>query len=148
MILEKTVFLGETLHSKDEIFSFIAKQAYKLEIVHDEQVAVSDLKKREAEVSTGLQDGFAIPHCRTENVKKTAILFIRLDNEIKWETFDGKDVKNVFCILVPAGSENNNAIHLQLISKIAVNLLEDEFKQKIATAKSTKEIVELINFED
>lgn len=142
MIEEKNIFLNVDLNSKDEVLEFISKKAMELNISNSFEILIYDLREREKEFSTGIQDGFAIPHAKSETVLFPNIFFIKTINAIKWETLDDSDVNCIFAILVPKENENN--IHLQMIAKLSVCLLEDDFKEKIKTLDDVKELKEYI----
>lgn len=142
MIKEENIFLNIDLSSKDKVLEFISKKAYELNISSDFDKLLYDLKEREKEFSTGIQDGFAIPHAKSETVVFPNIFFIKTINSIKWETLDDSDVNCIFAILVPKENENN--IHLQMIAKLSVCLLEDEFKNKIRLLDNINELKEYI----
>ena len=88
------------------------------------------------------QDGFAIPHARSNHVKKAAILYLRTDEAIEWGTMDDKKVNYLFSLLVPEQNEGN--LHLQMISKLATCLLEDEFKNTVKSATNKLELKDYI----
>ncbi|MDE6181679.1 MAG: fructose PTS transporter subunit IIA, partial [Eubacteriales bacterium] len=127
MLKEENIFLNVNATKKEEVLEFIANKAFKLNICKDEQGLLQDLKKREEEFSTGLQDGFAIPHAKSKYVTAPTILFLKTEKGIDWGTMDDKKVNYLFALLVP--SENENNIHLQMISKLTTCLLEDDFKE-------------------
>ena len=77
MIEDNYIFLNEDYKSKQELLSFIAAKAEELNICDTKEGLLEDLLAREAEFSTGLQDGFAIPHARSSHVKKVSVFFIR-----------------------------------------------------------------------
>lgn len=138
LIQERYIFLNENYQSKKDVLSFIAKKAKEFDICDSEDGLLEDLLKRESEFSTGLQDGFAIPHARSKHVKTVSVFFIRNASKLDWETLDDSEVHNLFALLVPEENEGN--IHLQMISTLATCLLEDDFKDKI---KSTNDVGEL-----
>ena len=129
LIEDNYIFLNEDYKSKQELLSFIAAKAEELNICDTKEGLLEDLLAREAEFSTGLQDGFAIPHARSSHVKKVSVFFIRNKSVLDWETLDDSEVHYLFALLVPKENEGN--IHLQMISKLATCLLEDDFKDKI-----------------
>ena len=146
LINENRIFIDEELKDKDELFEFIAKKAEKECIIKDYKICISDFKEREKQISTGLQEGFAIPHCRSENVKECSIFYVRNKYPIDWETLDGSKVNNIIAILVPKyGTENQ---YLELIAEIATNLLEDDFKLSLNNASSKNEILKIFNREE
>ena len=108
----------------------------------DEDALYHDFLEREKEFSTGLQDGFAIPHARTDNVKKVTVMFLRNKNGIDWQTLDDKPVKYIFALLVPKQSAGD--VHLKMISSLATALLEDEFKDTIISSNDKAELTRYI----
>ena len=75
MLEQENIYLNEDLHNKEEILEFIAEKAYHLGITDDKEALLKDLWKREGEYSTGIQDGFAIPHSKDK--LRMSVLFAR-----------------------------------------------------------------------
>ena len=142
LIEDNYIFLNEDYKSKQELLSFIAAKAEELNICDTKEGLLEDLLAREAEFSTGLQDGFAIPHARSSHVKKVSVFFIRNKSVLDWETLDDSEVHYLFALLVPKENEGN--IHLQMISKLATCLLEDDFKNKIKSTSDKSELKDYI----
>lgn len=142
LIEDNYIFLNEDYKSKQELLSFIAAKAEELNICDTKEGLLKDLLAREAEFSTGLQDGFAIPHARSSHVKKVSVFFIRNKSVLDWETLDDSDVHYLFALLVPKENEGN--IHLQMISKLATSLLEEDFKDKIKSTSDKSELKDYI----
>lgn len=142
LIEDNYIFLNEDYKSKQELLSFIAAKAGELNICDTKEGLLEDLLAREAEFSTGLQDGFAIPHARSSHVKKVSVFFIRNKSVLDWETLDDSEVHYLFALLVPKENEGN--IHLQMISKLATCLLEDDFKDKIKSTSDKSELKDYI----
>ena len=142
LIEDNYIFLNEDYKSKQELLSFIAAKAEELNICDTKEGLLKDLLAREAEFSTGLQDGFAIPHARRSHVKKVSVFFIRNKAVLDWETLDDSDVHYLFALLVPKENEGN--IHLQMISKLATSLLEDDFKDKVKSTSDKSELKDYI----
>ena len=140
LIEDNYIFPNEDYKSKQELLSFIAAKAEELNICDTKEGLLKDLLAREAEFSTGLQDGFAIPHARSSHVKKVSVFFIRNKSVLDWETLDDSDVHYLFALLVPKENEGN--IHLQMISKLATSLLEDDFKDKVKSTSDKSELKE------
>ena len=142
LIEDNYIFLNEDYKSKQELLSFIAAKAEELNICDTKEGLLEDLLAREAEFSTGLQDGFAIPHARSSHVKKVSVFFTRNKSVLDWETLDDSEVHYLFALLVPKENEGN--IHLQMISKLATCLLEDDFKDKIKSTSDKSELKDYI----
>lgn len=142
LIEDNYIFLNEDYKSKQELLSFIAAKAEELNICDTKEGLLEDLLAREAEFSTGLQDGFAIPHARSSHVKKVSVFFIRNKSVLDWETLDDSEVHYLFALLVLKENEGN--IHLQMISKLATCLLEEDFKDKIKSTSDKSELKDYI----
>lgn len=142
MLNREKIFLDKNLSSKDEVLSFISEQALKLNLTDDKEGLLADLWKRENEYSTGIQCGFAIPHTKSKHVKEPSILFIKTNEEIEWETLDDSKVRYVFNLLAPEESQGN--IHLQMLSKLATCLMEDDFIEEVKNASDENYLVKYI----
>lgn len=135
-------YLDKKLNNKEEVLKFLAEKAVENDISSSENDVFENFLKREEEFSTGLQEGFAIPHCKIATAKKQAVIFLKLDKEIEWGTFDEKGVKYIFSIIIPDSNSPNE--HLKIISNIAVNLLEDDFKESLKKLKSEDEFKKMM----
>lgn len=140
---ERLVFLDLKTESKEETIRFIAKQLYEQDKLTDEKQFIEDVWKREAEFTTGVGNKVAIPHGKSTSVKQTAVVFARLAKPVDWTSLDGQPVDIVFLLAVAAA--DINAIHMKLLSTIAVNLLEEDFIQALYEAKSQQDIIELVS---
>lgn len=142
LINEETIAFACPATDKDGLFRFVAARAEKLGIADDAAALVADLHAREAEATTGLMDGFAIPHAKSAHVLSPAIFYVRCAAALPWETMDGSAVHNVFALLVPAA--NAGDLHLEMLSKLAVCLLDDDFKTMVTTAADASEMTQRI----
>ena len=136
------ILLNQPLSDKKTVFAFAAARAKNLGICIDESDLAADLAAREAEIPTGLQDGFAIPHTKSPHVLKPAVLFIRTTDSIPWETLDDSDVNCIFVLLVPEADAGST--HLRLMSKLATCLLDKEFKAYLTNADSAEALSSFI----
>ncbi|PRR80944.1 PTS system fructose-specific EIIABC component [Clostridium vincentii] len=143
MLNEKNVFLNVEIETKVDLFKFLAKKAVENGVATDEGGLLKDLLARESEDSTGIEDGFAIPHAKSANVIKPSIFYIKTKKELEWETFDGSNVRYIFSLMVPEENENN--IHLMMLSKLATCLMEDDFKQEIISSDDKSSLIKYIS---
>ncbi|MGZ9428641.1 PTS fructose transporter subunit IIABC [Mycoplasma sp. 480] len=137
------IFINEDLTTQDEVFNFIAKKASELKITSDSYEVYKSLINRENQVSTGMEQEFAIPHAQSEYIDKPALFFIKLKENIEWKTFDNSKVKYIFSILVPSKTENN--IHLETLAKVSTMLLDSQMIEKLKSSLDKEEIVTLFN---
>lgn len=93
--------------------------------------------EREKIMSTGVGNGFAIPHGKTDFVNTIIAAFGRAPEPIEFEAFDGEPVNLVFLLL---GKENMVGPHIKLLSRISRMMNKEEFRQSLAEASSAEEI--------
>ena len=142
MLKEEYIFFDTDVHTKEEALSFLGEKAKELGLTDNQKGLYEDFMKREEEFSTGLQDGFAIPHAKSEHAKDVAILFLSTKNDIEWGTMDDQPVNYLFALVVPTANAGND--HLMMISKLATSLLDDDFKVKVKETKDKEQLVEYI----
>lgn len=131
--------------SQQELFQKIADYAQKIGFVKESNKVFEAFIERENEYSTGLQNGFAIPHAKSPYVLAPTVIFVRLKRSIEWETFDDSNVQNVFALLVP--KEDEGTIHLEMLSRLATALMEEDFITEVQQNKHKEKLVELIKNE-
>ena len=100
---------------------------------------------REAIDQTGMVDGFAIPHCKTDAVSEAAVIVFKNVSQLEWPSLDGKPVNIAMALLVP-GSEAGMT-HLKLLSKTAVLLMDDGFKRLLREEDDASAVAAAINAE-
>lgn len=143
LILEKEqIFLDQKLDTKDKVLLFIAKKAKELGVTTNETELYEKLWDREKEYSTAVQELIAIPHVKSNLLNSVKVLFIRLTEPIDWDSSENFKVKAIFSILVPESDAEQK--HLEILSKIAVSLLEDDFQNAILNVKTNDELIEYV----
>lgn len=102
----------------------------------------SDILKREAQTSTGLGEGIAMPHAKNTAVKEAVVLFARSVSGVDYEALDGAPVKLFFMIAAPEGA---NDTHLAALAELSKFLLKDGFKEKLFWAATADDVQNLFN---
>ncbi|MFD2705341.1 PTS fructose transporter subunit IIABC [Salibacterium lacus] len=97
---------------------------------------------RENESSTGIGEGIAIPHAKTQAVKTPAIAFGRSHEGTDYESLDGQPAHLFFMI---AASEGANQDHLQTLSRLSTLLMDETFRADLLQASSEDEILKLVD---
>ena len=130
--------LGST---KEEVIAALA--AVVADAGRAEEVAVleRDLLAREAKAATGMKDGIAIPHCRTETVSVPTVAFARLAPLVDFGAKDGP-AELVFLIAAPEGGGNT---HLQILTKLARALVRAEFTDALRAAQTADDVVAIVS---
>lgn len=136
------VFLDCSAATRDEALEFAANKASELGASSDAQSLVDGLKAREAEGSTGMMSGFAIPHCKSESVSEPCIIVMRFADAVDWQTMDKTPVTAAICLFIPAGEVGTK--QLRILSKIAVMLMHDDFCHVVKTSADANEIVKAV----
>ena len=126
--------------SKKNLLENIAKMI-SLDQPIDSDIIFEKLYEREKLGTTGLGKGIAIPHARIPNIMKPKIVVIKLEEPLSFESIDGNDVDIVFALVVP---EDENNLHVDLLSKIAELLEDKNFLLEIRNSDSRDEIEKLI----
>lgn len=83
--------------------------------------------KRENEFSTGLVDGFAIPHAKLDFIDEVKFYFINLSKEVEWGTLDDSKVRTLIIMVIPDGDTNQ----LKILSSISRMMMNQEFKAAV-----------------
>ncbi|WP_338972795.1 fructose PTS transporter subunit IIA [Spiroplasma endosymbiont of Panorpa germanica] len=141
---KKYLNINVEANNAEELLDKIAQLCYDNEICDDKSKVVEKLIQREQLSSTGFENGVAIPHTRFKEIKKSAVLFIRLKKGIEWQAMDGNPSDKFFCILVPE-DENVGDEHLRILGILANKLLDQDFIDKISNEKSDSKLFQEIN---
>ena len=97
---------------------------------------------REAQSSTGIGEGIAIPHAKTEFVKEPALAMGRKKEGIEYDSLDGEPATLFFMIAAPDGANNT---HIETLARLSQLLLDDDFKAALENAATADEVVDIIN---
>ncbi len=123
------IYLNVAVKTKEELFEIISEKAKVLGITKNAKKLSQSFSDRESEYTTGFEDGFAIPHAVSKHVKEIAIMFFRLANGIDWPSMDGNPTNIAIVLMIPKDKAASN--HMDILSNIATNLIEDDFREKL-----------------
>jgi fructose-specific phosphotransferase system IIA component len=128
--------------SKEEVIEELVSLLTDTNDVSDADVIYEAVMKREREGSTGLEKGVAIPHAKSDAVKKLSIVIGISREGVPFEAQDGKP-SHLFFLMVAPTSESGP--HVQAIAKIVRMIKLDKFIKKLVDAKAPAEVVEAIS---
>ena len=111
-------------------------------VVTDFDVFKSGIMAREAQTSTGLGDGIAMPHSKNAAVKEATVLFAKSNKGVDYESFDGQPTNLFFMIAVPEGA---NDIHLAALAELSKYLMQDDFADRLRQVTSADKVIEAFN---
>ncbi|QWT18191.1 fructose-specific PTS transporter subunit EIIC [Collinsella sp. zg1085] len=138
------VFVGKDFQSRDEALSFISEQAVAAGCAGDVESLKAAFLKREQEGTTGMMDGFAIPHAKAVTVHEAAVIVVKDNAGIgEWDTMDQNPIQVAIALLIPELQAGTT--HLKLLSKVAEALMDDGFREAIKSAEDAQVIADTIN---
>ncbi|WP_066500671.1 PTS sugar transporter subunit IIA [Abyssisolibacter fermentans] len=130
--------------TKEEVICELVDAIDKSNNLHDKNIYLSDVIKREGEISTGIGNEIAIPHGKSKGVKNASLAFGVSKKGIDFKSFDEKLVHLIFLIAVP---EDSNNLHLKVLSQLSRKLMHPEFRHKLKNANTKEEILLILNGE-
>ncbi len=145
ILTEEYVVTGLEGDSKDTIIDALIDLAARSPKVQDKEKVRTAIFDREKIMSTGVGNGFAIPHGKTDAVSDIVASFGVTAEPIDYESLDEKPVRLVFLLV---GKDNLVGPHIKLLSRISRLMNKEEFRKRLLEAASPKDIIELFRQEE
>lgn len=140
----ENVFVAEDFASRDEALSFVSNQAVKAGIASDADAVMNAFLAREAEGTTGMMEGFAIPHAKSDAITEAAVIVVKDESGVTgWDTMDGAPVNVAIALLIPGAQAGTT--HLKILSKVAEALMDEDFRATVKGSTNAAEIAKTIN---
>jgi len=140
----ENVFVAEDFASRDEALSFVSNQAVKAGIASDADAVMNAFLAREAEGTTGMMEGFAIPHAKSDAIIEAAVIVVKDESGVTgWDTMDGAPVNVAIALLIPGAQAGTT--HLKILSKVAEALMDEDFRATVKGSTDAAEIAKTIN---
>ena len=140
----ENVFVAEDFASRDEALSFVSNQAVKAGIASDADAVMNAFLAREAEGTTGMMEGFAIPHAKSDAITEAAVIVVKDESGVTgWDTMDGAPVNVAIALLIPGAQAGTT--HLKILSKVAEALMDEDFRGTVKGSTDAAEIAKTIN---
>ncbi|MFD1901220.1 PTS sugar transporter subunit IIA [Enterococcus termitis] len=128
--------------NKQEAILELTQMLYKKGIVTNAKDFSNDVFYRENEGMTGLGQGVAIPHGKSDSVIKTSLVVGRTQEPIEWESLDEKPVTII--ILFAVKNTDANTMHIKLLQKVAMLLADEAFIEQLHTVNSKEDMLTLL----
>jgi fructose-specific PTS system IIA-like component len=138
LLSDELVLLGSTSRTKAEVIQEMVDAFYISSRTDDRDLVEEALWAREAEYSTGLGHGFAIPHCKTDAVTANSICILRLIEPIDWDSIHGEQVRMVVLLALRKSEAANT--HMQVFSSLARKMDDEAFRQHLLRLESAEEV--------
>ena len=140
----ENVFVAEDFASRDEALSFVSNQAVKAGLASDADAVMNAFLAREAEGTTGMMEGFAIPHAKSDAINEAAVIVVKDESGVTgWDTMDGAPVNVAIALLIPGAQAGTT--HLKILSKVAEALMDEDFRATVKGSTDAVEIAKTIN---
>lgn len=145
-LLRKDIMIMDLqAREKESVIDEMIKSLEANGLVSDFESFKEAILKREAQTSTGLGDGIAMPHARHAAVKEPTVLFAKSETGVDFEALDGQPTYLFFMIAVPDGA---NDTHLQTLAALSRQLIDPEFVGKLKQADTPDEVQSLFSEAD
>ena len=142
-LLEKDgIALGMEPSSKEEVIDILVDLHQKAGNISDRDEYKRGIWEREKQSSTAIGDGIAIPHAKNKAVKRPALSAMTVPNGVDYDSLDGMPSKLFFMIAAP---ENGGSVHLEVLSRLSVLLMDEDFREGLMTAESKEEFLAVID---
>lgn len=128
-------------NTKSEIIDEMIDILYKAGKLNDREEYKKEILKREQQGSTGMEEGIAIPHAKTNAVKNSTVAIGISKKGVDYESLDG-ELSHLFFMI--AASDTSADSHIEILSKITTLLLEDEIREGILHANSKEKLLNIL----
>ncbi len=125
----------------DQIVALMAKSGK----INDEEGYRKQVYAREEESTTGIGEGIAIPHGKCDAVDRPGLAAMVVKDGVEFDSLDGEPVTLMFLIAAPNTEDN---VHLDVLSKLSMMLMDEEFTSNLRNAKSAEEFLSIIDKAD
>jgi PTS system nitrogen regulatory IIA component len=126
---------------KDSVIKEMIEIMAKNDVITDQKEVIKKAMEREEKGTTGVGKGVAIPHVKSDAVKRPAVAFGRSDAGIDYGSMDEKLSHLFFLITVPEESHDE---HLKLLAQLSRNLVHDDFRDSLLEAEDAEEVMNIL----
>lgn len=137
----ESIALGKTLSNKTEAIEQLVALMQTTGALRDVEKYKQGVFKRETESTTGIGEGIAIPHCKSDAVIKPQIVAMVAPDGVDYASLDGEPAKLFFLIAAPNSEDN---VHLDVLAKLSSMLMDFAFTEKLMAAKSATEFMQIL----
>lgn len=142
LLAPESICLNGAAADKKDVLNQMVDLMEKSGKVSDKENYLAAVFAREEEGTTGVGDGIAIPHGRCTGVNKPGLAAMVLPQGVEYEALDDEPVNLIFLIAAPEGAGN---VHITILSKLSMMLMDDTFTESLRKAKSVEEFLNIID---
>ena len=142
---KRSISLNAAPADKKETLDLAVELMAKSGKLSDVEKYRTQVYAREEESTTGIGEGIAIPHGKCDAVKAPGLAAMVIKNGVDYDSLDGEPVTLLFLIAAPNTKDN---VHLDVLSKLSVMLMDENFTASLRNAKSVEEFLQIIDAAD
>ena len=142
LLSKDAIKLNGIANSKQDAINKLVDLMAKNGNLTDKEKYKQVVLKREEEGSTGIGEGIAIPHGKTDAVSKPGLSAMVINNGVEFDSLDGQAAKLLFLIAAPNTKDN---VHLDVLSRLSTLLMDTEFRKSLMEAKTPEEFLRCID---
>lgn len=144
LVTEKDIFLSENLSTRNEVLKRLSEISVEAGISNSVDDVYNAYLEREEVGSTGMINGFSIPHAKSDSIKQPKILFLRNAQQISdWETLDENPVEVIISFLIPKGKGEEE--YLRNLATVSKKLMKAENVDILKTTDDKSEIIGVLS---
>lgn len=142
---KRSISLNGAPKSKEEALDQVVALMAKSGKINDEEAYRKQVYAREEESTTGIGEGIAIPHGKCDAVDRPGLAAMVVKDGVDFDALDGEPVTLIFLIAAPNTKDN---VHLDVLSKLSVLMMDEAFSDSLRNARSVDEFLEIIDKAD
>ncbi|MBR6229357.1 MAG: PTS sugar transporter subunit IIA, partial [Eubacterium sp.] len=139
---KRSISLGGTAADKEDAIKKMVDLMDASEKISDVDTYRKGVFAREEEGTTGIGEGIAIPHCKSDAVKAPGLAAMTIPSGVDYDALDGAPVNLIFLIAAPNTEDN---VHLDVLSKLSTLLMDEDFTNSLKKAKTVDEFIGIID---
>lgn len=141
----RSILLNGTPKNKNEALDQMVELMVKSGKIKDKEAYRNQVYEREEESTTGIGEGIAIPHGRGESVERPGLAAMVVKGGVDFDSLDGEPVTLIFLIAAPNTKDN---VHLDVLSKLSMLMMDEGFSDNLRNAGSVDEFLAIIDKAD
>lgn len=142
LLAVESIDLNGKVTGKNETLDAMVALMAKSEKINDVEKYRKGVYAREEEGTTGIGEGIAIPHCKSDAVSRPGLAAMVIKDGVDFDALDGEKVSLIFLIAAPNTEDN---VHLDVLSKLSVLLMDENFTSGLRNAKTVEEFLSVID---
>lgn len=142
---KRSIRINGAPKSKNEALDQMVELMAKSGKINDLEAYRQEVYRREEEGTTGVGEGIAIPHGKGAFVDKPGLAAMVVKDGVDYDSLDGEPVHLIFLIAAPNTKDN---VHLDVLSKLSVLLMDEDFSRALQNAKSPEEFMKIVDEAD